>query len=207
MPLPNFLLPAHPIARSGHATVALAGAPAASSALPLVMQIQEKSQWCWAAVSSSIKDFYGTGAMTQCAIAGAELGLACCPTNSAAPGCNTPWYLDRALRRVGHLDRMTFASESFTTVQLEVNGGRPLCARIAWAGSGAHFMGLGGWSIDQSGTQYVDVHDPFYGFTTATNASFVSSYRTPGDTWTHSYFTAPTPPAVLAAIAGAPLSA
>jgi len=207
MPLPDFLLPAHPIAVSSSEFGALGGAPVSSRALPLVMQIQEKSQWCWAAVASSIKDFYATGAMAQCAIASAELGLACCPTASAAPGCNVPWYLDRALRRVGHLDRMTFTSESFATVQLEVNGGRPLCARIAWSGSGAHFVGLGGWSLDHIGTQYIDVHDPFYGFTTATYTSFLTSYRAPGDTWTHSYFTTATPPAALAAIAGAPLSA
>jgi hypothetical protein len=191
----------------GAGASAVAGAPTASGMLPLAMQRQENDQWCWAAVASSVADFYGTGPTTQCAIAGSELGLVCCPAQPPAIGCDVPWYLDRALQRVGHLHCMTFVSESFATVQREVNGGKPLGARIAWSASGAHFVGLAGWSIDAMGTEYVDVHDPFYGFTTSTYASFVAGYRSPGDAWTHSYFTAAAPAADMAVVAGAPLSA
>jgi hypothetical protein len=213
MPLPPFLLPMQsavlpaPSSTSSSGAASTGGAPAAFGALPFTMQTQQKSQWCWAGVAASVAGFYGTASTVQCAIASGELGLACCPTNSAAAGCNIPWYLDRALRRVGHFDRMTFTSETFPVVSGEVNGNRPLGARVAWASSGAHFVILAGWSIDTSGVEYVDIHDPFYGPTTATYSSFCTSYRSPGDTWSHSYFTAAAPASGGGIIAGAPLSA
>ena len=135
-------------------------------------------------------------------------GLTCCPSSTAAGGCNVPWYLDRALSRVGHFDHMTTSSEAFTIVRGEIGrGGRPMGARVAWASSGAHFTALAGWSVDASGTEYLDVEDPFYGPTTATYGSFTSNYRSPGDSWTHSYFTNVAPAAGSGVIAGAPLSA
>jgi hypothetical protein len=95
------------------------------------------------------------------------------------------------------------SSEPFTVVQGEINGGRPLGCRIQWVGGGAHFVALGGWSSATDGTEYVDVYDPYYGFVQATYNSFVSSYRTSGDDWTHSYFVIAAP-AVAAAGGAAP---
>ena len=209
MPLPGFLLPSRPIPISAAVTTATApigGTATSANALTFVMQHQQLSQWCWAAVSASVAGFYGSGLTSQCAIASAEQSLVCCPANTAASGCDVAWYLDRALQRVGHFDRLTFTPEAFATVSSEVDGGRPLCARIAWSTVGAHFLALIGWSIDAAGSEYVDVEDPFYGFTTATYSSFCTSYRTPGDTWTHSYFTAMAPAAGGGVVAGAPLS-
>jgi hypothetical protein len=163
------------------------------------MQIQLQDYWCWAAVSSSVADLFGastgTSPWTQCRIVTAEFashGWACCGADAGDTAtCNQAWYLDDALARVGHFNRVTANVTSFPDVQAEVKAGRPLGCRIAWAGhgAGAHFVAIGGWSIDSAGTQYVDIEDPYLGMLQKTYPDFCQAYQTPGDQWTHSYFT------------------
>jgi hypothetical protein len=163
------------------------------------VQTQLQNQWCWAAVSTSVAVFFGSTQWTQCSVATTQFpGLACCGAD-ASGGCNQPWYLDRALIQVGHFGSLTVPNAAYAVVMTEINGGRPLCCRIQWAGGGAHFVALGGWSQAPDGTDFVDVYDPYYGFVQTSYTDFCSSYRSPGDTWTHTYFTVS---AVVAAAAG-----
>jgi papain like cysteine protease AvrRpt2 len=195
-PLQSLILP--PAAASATAT---GGAlPASGSLAGFSMQTQEETQWCWAAVSTSVAIYFGSTPWIQCQVASGELSpLDCCGVDRST-GCNIPWYLDTPLTRVGHFDRMDPASAPFLDIQTEINGKRPLCCRIAWAGGNAHFVALGGWSTAADGTEYVDIHDPYYGFAQKTYTDFVTAYRTSGDTWTHSYFTRST----AVALAGKP---
>jgi hypothetical protein len=207
MPIPTFLQPLQPlsgVAPSPSPAVApsLGGAATSGSLNGFAVEHQQEDNWCWAAVSTSVATFFGSTAWSQCKVASDELTLSCCGTPDASTGCNVAWYLDRALTRVGHFDYLSAASEPFATVQGEIAAGRPLGCRIAWAVGSAHFVALGGWLTAPDGTQYVDVHDPWYGFTQLPYNTFVSSYRTPGDSWTHSYFVAA---AAAVAAAGAPV--
>jgi hypothetical protein len=204
MAIATFLQPLQLLTSPMTAASPTGGVPSASRSLAgFSVQTQLQSQWCWAAVSTSVAVFFGSTGWSQCQVAADELNpLDCCGAD-ASTGCNIPWYLDTALQRVGHFGRMDASSEPFTVVQGEINGGRPLGCRIQWVGGGAHFVALGGWSSATDGTEYVDVYDPYYGFVQATYNSFVSSYRTSGDDWTHSYFVIAAP-AVAAAGGAAP---
>jgi hypothetical protein len=205
MAIASFLYPLQSLTGPSVAS-SLAGSPAggaiATSSASLSgfsMQIQSETQWCWAAVSTSVAIFYGSVSWTQCKVADVELSpLDCCGAD-ASTKCNQPWYLDTALQVVGHFNRLISSNSPFGDVQTEINARRPLGCRIAWSGGGAHFLALGGWSIAADGTEYVDVYDPYYGFTQTTYPDFDSSYKSPGDAWTHTYFTL----ATAAAIAGA----
>lgn len=195
MPIPNFLQPLENLAPAmtlGAASPAgpMGGAPVAARSLTgFSMQTQSETEWCWAAVSTSVAVFFGSTSWTQCKVAAAELNpLDCCGAD-ASTGCNIPWYLDAPLSCVAHFHRMDASNAPFPNVQTEINGDRPLCCRIAWAGGGAHFVALGGWSTAADGSEYVDIYDPYYGFTQETYTDFDSSYRAAGDAWTHSYFT------------------
>jgi hypothetical protein len=191
MPIPNFLGPLQTLTSVMAAASPTGGAPATSKALnAFSVQTQIQTQWCWAAVSTSVAIFFGSTKWTQCQVAADELHpLDCCGAD-ASTGCNKAWSLDGALSRVGHFDRMDASSAPFPDVQTEINSGRPLGCRIQWSGNtGAHFVALGGWSTAPDGTEYVDVHDPYYGFVQKTYNDFLSSYRSSGDDWTHSYFT------------------
>ncbi|SRR6266849_529570 len=191
------LTPAKPMA----APLVGDGATSSGSLRGFALERQLQTEWCWAAVSTSVASFFGSTAWTQCGVASAELApLSCCGVD-AADGCNQPWYLDAALRRVGHFNHMSSLSSEFTAVQEEINGRRPLGCRIAWTGGGAHFVALGGWLISADGSLYVNVCDPFYGQMQKKYADFVSAYMSLGDEWTHSYFTTAAP---MVAAGGAP---
>ena len=192
MALAGFLNPLQELVPPMQMAEAADGGGAASSSGLLqgfAVSQQLESEWCWAAVSSSVANFYGPTQWTQCGVASAELApLNCCGSDGAG-ACNQPWYLDRALTRVGHFDHISASSSPFAGVQVEIGGRRPLGCRIAWAGGGAHFVALGGWLIAADGSLYVNVCDPLYGPVSKKYDDFVSAYITTGDDWTHSYFT------------------
>jgi hypothetical protein len=104
MALPNFLLPLQPLPGAGP-PMAGAAAPGAGSLAGFVMQVQQKTNWCWAAVSASVAGFFG-GAWTQCAIASAERHPRNCCANPLPNGCDVYWYLDAPLARVGHFNQI-----------------------------------------------------------------------------------------------------
>lgn len=156
--------------------------------LDFSMQAQQQTNWCWAAVSTSVALFYDPASTwTQCAVANGELGRNdCCGTGASGP-CNVYGFLGSSLNRVGHLASQTGSSSTFATVRAEIDAGRPLGVRTAWSGGGAHFLCIIGYRIYE---QMLAVDDPWYGKSDVDYATFSSSYQGSGS-WTHSYFTQP----------------
>jgi hypothetical protein len=165
----------------------------------LVVEHQQQTQWCWAAVSNSVSHFYDAGSTwTQCSIVNAELGQSTCCTNGSSSACNKSWYLDKALTRVGCLLTWASGTLSFATVKSLINGGRPPCARQGWSGGGGHFMAvacyfegiLGLLARSGSTAKRLRISDPWYGDSVVDYDVFVSGYQGTGS-WTHSYRTQP----------------
>lgn len=153
------------------------------------MQTQQQTQWCWAAVATSVAGFYDASTTwTQCSVVNAELGQTTCCTSGSSAACNKPWYLDLALTRVGHFDTWSAGAMSFADVRAEIDAGRPLGVRIGWSGNGGHFLVIEGYRNDAN--QQVAVDDPWYGASDLTYATLSTSYQGSG-TWTHSYETQP----------------
>ncbi len=153
--------------------------------LNFVMQAQTQSNWCWAATSVSVARYYNAGTTwTQCAVANGELGRTDCCTTGAAGPCNQANTLNTALTRVGHLNRMTSGPITREQIRAELAAGRPVCARTAWAGGGAHFVAITGFF----GGDIFEIDDPISGVQNVDYDVFLTSYRGSGS-WTHSYFT------------------
>jgi len=196
--LPPFLRPVHPplqMGTYGMTVSALGGAaPGATNGSigsRYVRQQQQETQWCWAAVSASVADFYGNASgWTQCSIATAELSLPCCFQPLPA-GANVPWWLEKALTRVARLASWRRSTVAFVDIQQEIQASRPLCCRILWVNSGgaAHFVTISGWSVDASGVEWLDIEDPDSGSVNTPRKKFETAYSSQGDQWTHSYFT------------------
>jgi hypothetical protein len=173
--------------------------PGTSKCVGLHVPHQEQTQWCWAAVSNGVSHFYAPGsAWTQCKIANAELGVSSCCTTGSSAACNKPWYLDKALTRVGNFDSIASGTLSFAIVLSCLKNNRPPCARQAWSGGGAHFMSivccyegiLGLLTGSGSTAKRLKISDPWYGDSIVDYSTFVSGYQGTG-TWTHSYRTKP----------------
>jgi hypothetical protein len=155
--------------------------------LSFQMQPQQQTNWCWAAVSTSVSLFYDPASTwTQCSVANGELGRSDCCGSGAATACNVYGYLASALQRVGHLDHWDGNVASFQAVDDEVDAGRPIGIRVAWSGGGAHFLAVIGYLEDTQ--NYVAVDDPIYGKSDVTYDALKTSYQGSG-TWTHSYYT------------------
>ena len=151
-------------------------------------QQQAQQNWCWAAVSASIWTYYGRPpAWTQCDIVNAELGQSTCCANGSSTACDQPWYLDKALTRVGCYQGPGVAPLPLMDCQSEIcNSKRPVGVRIQWAGGGGHFVVLTGIGAESS--PLLVVEDPWYGTSFVTHAVLSSSYKGLGS-WSHTYFT------------------
>jgi Papain-like cysteine protease AvrRpt2 len=196
MPLPGFLGPAVTIApppRSfGGAPKAVAPAPAPTSGkLTFTIQPQQQTNWCWAAVSTSVSHFFTAASKwTQCLIANATLPRQdCCGAGAGnINGCNKPWYLDRALTTAGNLRNVEIRPLNFSEVQAEIQASKPVGSRVGWHGGGGHFMAIVGWLVADSGEQYLDIADPIFLNSQIPFNAYAGAYQSGGD-WTHSYLT------------------
>ena len=151
------------------------------------MQHQQQTNWCWAAVSTSVALYYDpSSTWTQCAVANAQLGRTDCCGSGAGSACNVYGFLDRALTTVGHLDHWSGGVASFQSIDGEIDAGRPLGIRVAWSGGGAHFLAIIGYLEDTP--NYVAVDDPIYGKSDLTYDTLKTSYQGTGS-WTDSYYT------------------
>ncbi|HEX8207940.1 MAG TPA: papain-like cysteine protease family protein [Solirubrobacteraceae bacterium] len=152
------------------------------------MQHQLQTNWCWSACATSTSLFYASAsAWTQCKLAGTELNQTTCCQDGSTTWCNQPWYLDRALTQTGNFGHMQQGPLDWNALSVEIDAGRPVAARIGWAGGGGHFVVISGVS-DLDGGPAVDIQDPWFGPSTLPLQEFTTRYRATG-TWTHSYFT------------------
>src|SRR5947209_8521285 len=81
--------------------------PSVAGSLGFSVQHQRQTQWCWAAVTSSVAAFFGTTTWPQCRVVNSELDQQACCTSGSSPECNKSWYLDRSLTRTGNLALLT----------------------------------------------------------------------------------------------------
>ncbi|MDI5929049.1 papain-like cysteine protease family protein [Rhizobium leguminosarum] len=162
---------------------------AAGKTLPFSMQHQVKSNWCWAATSSSVSKFFnGSSTWSQCRIASSILSQKCCDELGYGSPCNVTNTLDDALGVVGCFHHMTDVSENFSVVKTELSAGRPVCIRVEWYLSGnGHFLAIYGWSIAADGTEMYEVDDPIYSQRSISHSDLVRRYLRKGR-WTHTYF-------------------
>src|SRR3954447_18371272 len=91
-PLEDLTPPVNPAPLA--ASAAGAAGPGSHTLTGFAMQPQEQTEWCWAAVSTSVAVFFGSGSWTQCQVASGELHPIDCCGADASGGCNKPWYLD-----------------------------------------------------------------------------------------------------------------
>ena len=159
------------------------GAPS-SNTLHFVMQTQQENNWCWAATTSSVSNFFNSSSTwTQCAVASKCLGSTCCV---APTPCDKTFTLDGPLGWTGNLQGIPVPGNgSQTDVQTQIDGGNPVCCHISWSGGGGHFVAISGYDWN-SGDVFVE--DPFYGSHAVPLATFISSYRGSG-TWDYTYYT------------------
>jgi hypothetical protein len=163
-------------------------------ALRFDMQQQEKSNWCWAAVAASIARFFRPAdTVTQCSIANGELRRNDCCGDCEGDRCNVPGYMMSSLYRVGHFKKwLARQPPRRQQIAQEVDGSRPLCARVVWQGGGSHYLTIVGYAKPADTLPDhitgVAVADPWFGLSDIDYADFPKRYAI-GGICTDSYYT------------------
>jgi Papain-like cysteine protease AvrRpt2 len=138
------------------------------------IQMQEQSEWCWAAVAASVERYFNPAStLQQCDVANrvfpkefptvhlppSDCGC-CCKCCCDPESCNRPAELEIALQQV-HKWRNTLKRPlTFEEIQREIDRGRPVGVGITWASGGGHFVVLRGYRLLRSGSWQVYVADP-----------------------------------------------
>jgi hypothetical protein len=175
--------------------------------LPMVWQQQQQSNWCWAAVTSMVCQFYSPDIfMSQCSVATAAVNqwrqtqnppLAscnCCDPAVAPTGyCNVTWGLLPPLQLVGHFGGLQPGQISLDELLTQLSAGNPVCVQISWAGGGGHFIVINGaikLTLPFLTLNLVWVEDPAYGPGDYAYDTVVSNYQGSGS-WATTFPTVP----------------
>ncbi|MCW3465302.1 C39 family peptidase [Chitinophaga nivalis] len=143
--------------------------------IPITVQQQEQTNWCWIACSVSIHNFYSPGsAVTQCQTASFLLNLTCCVGPIIPAGCNVPGLPSTCLQALRNLNKVkTINSLTFPEIQTEIRAQRPLIVGYTNPGNqSGHAIVLCGF--DNAG--YVYIIDPTTGTAVVKFADFIFYY-------------------------------
>ena len=168
---------------------AVVAAKEQSGRLAFRMQHQQHTNWCWAAVATSVAVFYNPKTKwTQCGVVNRKLGMrSCCGKHGRK--CNKIGHLQESLKLVGHGERpfpYIQGKVPFGRARAEIDAGRPVAVRTQWRGSEiGHVLAIVGY---HSGLEMLAVDDPTYGRSHVHYRVFCRDYRGSGK-WTRSYYT------------------
>ncbi len=172
-----------------------------ASLMGVDLQMQQQTNWCWAAVGTSTTLFFDpANPLTQCDLAGSFLkrppGFCCTGTHGAGPQCNQTASLSQVLTSTSTLASVTQGTLPLQSIRAQINNAAPIAARIGWDGGGGHFVMVTGIGPDDPrGDNFtlVEIEDPsqsYYGSHFVPYATLVRGYRGSG-TWTHHYLLQP----------------
>jgi hypothetical protein len=154
--------------------------------LNFTVQPQTQSNWCWAAVSTSVAHYFDNAStVTQCEVVNQQVGRTDCCQNPGSSNCNVIGYLDNALTYVGHLASEQGSAATYAATSTAVIAATPPCIRIGWSGGSGHFIGV--YGIEP--TNMLWVTDPIFGQSLVSYATLIGGTYEGNGTWTNTYFT------------------
>ncbi|GEM_PF-1641691 len=129
-------------------------------------RFQEHNEWCWAAASQAVLEYYGS-IVSQCVIANWAWGMSdCCEDTNFdwSHPCNRPnamygqsGSIKAILAHLG-VSSIAYGYLSKKAAVSEINAGRPFVIGFKWIPEGGHV--LVGFGYDQNGT-FLDYMDPW----------------------------------------------
>jgi Papain-like cysteine protease AvrRpt2 len=169
--------------------------------LPVSIQNQEQSNWCWDAIGSGIASFYDRVTYSQCAtatnVAKALWGwTADCCDRANASLCNYESGPDQALDHSDNTKRHSNgnieAPVDMARIIGEIDQSRPVGAEITWEdGSGKHEVAITGYTFaGDPAIGLIYIQDPQLGPSWSQVPAFTTRYHGNG-AWTKTFWTQP----------------
>ncbi|MGV9881982.1 papain-like cysteine protease family protein [Streptomyces sp. NPDC003006] len=182
-PAPAPVTSAAPTALEASGTSAAGPSVLAAKRLNITMQAQQKTNWCWAAGGNTIAAFLGRN-YSQNQFCNAAFGRnqnTECPNNQATLG-----NVQSGLRWAG-VNPGSYVTGwlRYSTVQSEINAGRPVETRIQWSNGGGHMHVLYGYDDANSWVYWGDPWPSSDRYNWASHAWYVDNNTF---SWTHSLY-------------------
>lgn len=165
------------------ATTTTTGAAAGAQRLDITMQEQEQTNWCWAATGNTIAGWYGRD-YSQNQFCNAAFGRSqngTCP-NDQATLANVQTGLNWAGISPGSY---VTGWLQYSTVQTEINAGRPIADRIQWSSGGGHMNVIYGYDTASDWVYWGDPWPSDNRYNWAAHDWYVSNNEF---SWTHSLY-------------------
>jgi hypothetical protein len=151
---------------------------------------QLMTNWCWAACTQSVCEYYGTNqGITQKRLVAIALKLPICNTPRYFPACNKTYDFGTSLDYVGHLDgdpvESSLAEDNVSAaVRHGVIGCQMEIPRI-----GGHAVLIISARRDSTGTLFLHIADPSdASILTMRYQQFRNDFRGTGGRWIRTYF-------------------
>jgi len=156
---------------------------------PYPLEEQTQDFWCWAAVASSVRAFFRPASrLSQSDVATETLNQHEAPGHrcdmNPAP-CNIPYYLDKALETIGHLNAIYPAPLSWNDVDYLIRNNRPICAYLETSTSG-HYVVISDCARYSGGVETLFICDPdddTFGPVEVLYDAFLFDYQAAGYQW------------------------
>lgn len=159
--------------------------------LDFTLELQQQNNWCWAAIATSIGNFYDNSSLSQKEIVSRLLNIdiSLLPDQTDDKHIsNQQRTLDESLTLVNSFSHWSLGRPSFERLLLEISAGRPVCVRIEWLEGGAHYLVIKGIN---PGEQLLHIEDSLHGPSVVAYNSFPKLYLGMGAIWTETFWTAP----------------
>jgi hypothetical protein len=187
-----------------------------ASVMRFKLQMQQQTKWCWAAVTTSLLNFFNAeSGLTQCQVvrkcfdqngqqtqaASAEdaatrkLIMDCCQSGNAE-ACNKTFKLSEALKAMGILEAYENRPLTLAEMREQISAGVPLAIRIGWRdrqgklSNSGHFVTVTAVGPDDPRGEdqtWIRVADPKDKVASyITYGALKSNYKCQGQ-WTHTY--------------------
>jgi hypothetical protein len=167
------------------------------------MDQQLRSEWCWAAVTSSLSSFLTPqNELSQCQVVnqilkqkgGATGTVDCCQSGVTSPACNQPNSLGAVLKSNGWLQCYHPFHLPPDVIRNLINNGKPLPILIYWREAngffgGGHYVvitGVGPDDPNDHGATLIAVEDPLNGPSLLPYSVLKNQYKGNG-CWLYSY--------------------
>lgn len=162
--------------------------------LNFILQPQETTEWCFAAVAASVSLWYdNASAYTQSQLAGDQFGGIACLPRSTDPACNPPGggQLDIALAETGNFANQQTGVVDIPRLEVEFAMRRVVAARVQWrGGESAHFVVISNAAKNQ-GMLRINDPRPCVGTLECSYDAFMNNYSQAKGVWSDTYFTQP----------------
>jgi hypothetical protein len=159
---------------------------------PFPIQAQQMSNWCWAALTASLCDYYTTpGPYNQQQVVALVINLPICGAGPLNPFCNQTCDIATALSTVGHLNGNAIdGTIQPGAMQQALQQYGPVACEMSIPNIGGHAVAVVNAYPGPSNKLYVDVADPSDGtIQTMSFDNFSSDYRATGGSWARTYLT------------------